>query len=270
MTNQLWRCTKCDLPLIPESRSLACENGHSYDLAKEGYVNLMPTGKKLAPTVGDSTAMFASRRAFFADGFYEPLRQRLTELCVAEHPKTVGDIGCGEGYYIGGVATALPEAKCFGTDIAKDGIRMAAKQFKGVNFAVADTYGRLPLAEHAVDVLLDIFAPRNAAEFNRVLDPSGLLIVVIPTSDHLATMRKLYGLLGIQADKRQAVLDGFAGEFALRDSEILTFEMQLGAKDVAALIGMTPNARFQESVTATYEPITTIAAFEIMSFQRLS
>jgi 23S rRNA (guanine745-N1)-methyltransferase len=230
----------------------------------------MPTGKKIAATVGDSAEMFAARRAFFAAGFYKPLKQRLAELTAAEHPKTVGDIGCGEGYYIGGVAAALPDAHCFGTDIAKDGIRMAAKQFKDVNFAVADTYGRLPLAEHSVDVLLDVFAPRNAAEFNRVLDPSGVLIVVIPTADHLAQMRALHGLIGIQADKHRAVIDGFAGEFALRESEIMTFEMQLGAEDVAALIGMTPNARFQDLDASSYESIATTAAFELLSFQRLS
>lgn len=268
--SSVWTCPKCELPLALEGRTFVCANRHSYDLAKEGYVNLMPTGKKIAATVGDSAEMFAARREFFASGFYEPLRRRITELVVAETPKTVGDIGCGEGYYIDGVAAALPGAQCFGTDIAKDGIRLAAKQYKTVNFAVADTYGRLPVAEHAVDVLLDVFAPRNAAEFNRVLDPSGVLIVVIPTADHLADMRARHGLIGIQADKRQAVIDGFAGEFALRSSEILTFEMSLGATDVAALIGMTPNARFQEANLSTFEPIITAAAFEIMVFSRLS
>lgn len=270
MTNLLWRCTKCDLPLIPEGRSLVCENRHSFDLAKEGYVNLMPTGKKLAATVGDSAAMFAARRAFFEGGYYEPLRQKLVDLVTLASPRTVGDIGCGEGYYLGGIAAALPEAQCFGTDIAKDGIRMAAKRYSQVSFAVADTYAQLPLAEHRADVLINVFAPRNAREFNRILDPSGKLIVVIPAPEHLADLRERNGLLGLQPDKLKAVVVSFEGEFKLGDVTSLTYVLDLTANAVGNLIGMTPNARFQSEDTPGFEAITTMAAFDILSFDRLS
>lgn len=247
-----------------------CENRHSYDLAKEGYVNLMPTGKKLAATVGDSAAMFAARRAFFAGCYYEPLRQKLAELVTLEQPRAVGDIGCGEGYYIGGIAAALPEAQCFGTDIAKDGIRLAAKRYSQPSFAVADTYARLPLAEHQADVLINVFAPRNAREFNRVLNPSGKLIVVIPTPEHLADLRERNGLLGLQPDKLQAVVASFEGEFKLGDVTSLTYVLDLPAAAVGNLIGMTPNARFQDEDEPDIEAITTMAAFDILSFDRLS
>lgn len=263
-------CPNCEKPLVAEGRTLVCENLHSHDLAKEGYVNLMPTGKKLAATVGDSAAMFVARRTFFEGGFYEPLRQKLVELVTMVSPRVVGDIGCGEGYYIGGIAAALPEAQCFGTDIAKDGIRMAAKLYPKVSFAVADTYGQLPLAEHRADVLIDVFAPRNALEFNRILDPSGKLIVVIPAPEHLADLRERNGLLGLQPDKLQAVVTSLDGQFKLSDVTSLTYVLDLPAAAVGNLIGMTPNARFQDSDASAYEPITTIAAFEIMSFQRLS
>jgi len=239
-------------------------------LAKEGYVNLMPTGKKLASTVGDSAAMFASRREFFEVGFYEPLRQKLVELAIKDNPSVVGDIGCGEGYYIGGIAAALPEARCFGTDIAKDGIKMAAKRYPRASFAVADTYARLPLAEHQADVLINVFAPRNAREFNRVLDPSGKLIVVIPAPEHLAELRERNGLLGLQPDKLQSVVASLYGEFKLGDVISLTYVLDLAATAVGNLIGMTPNARFQADDEPVFDPITTMAAFDILSFDRLS
>jgi len=249
---------------------LVCENGHNYDLAKEGYVNLMPTGKKLASTVGDSAAMLVARREFFESGFYEPLRQKLVELVIKDSPRVVGDIGCGEGYYIGGIAAALPGARCFGTDIAKDGIKMAAKRYPRASFAVADTYGQLPLAEHQADVLINVFAPRNAREFNRVLDPSGKLIVVIPAPEHLAELRERNGLLGLQPDKLQAVVASLGGEFKLGDVISLTYVLDLAAAAVGNLIGMTPNARFQDDDEPVFEAITTVAAFDILSFDRLS
>jgi len=266
----IWICPKCEKALIAEGRALVCEHRHSYDLAKEGYVNLMPTGKKIAATVGDSAAMLMARRAFFEGGYYEPLRQKLVELVIRDAPRVVGDIGCGEGYYIGGIATALPEAKCFGTDIAKDGIKMAAKLYPQVSFVVADTYGRLPLAEHQADVLIDVFAPRNALEFNRVLDPSGKLIVVIPAPEHLAELRERNGLLGLQPDKLQAVVASLEGEFKLSDVVSLTYVLDLPTAAVGNLIGMTPNARFQGEDGPDFEAITTMAAFDILSFDRLS
>lgn len=266
----IWICPKCQQPLSSDSGALACANGHNYDLAKEGYVNLLPSGKKLAATVGDSASMLVARRSFLSAGYYSGLLERLIQLVMAETPRVVYETGSGEGYYIAGISEALPDAVCLGTDIAKDGIRMAAKRYPHVGFAVADTYGSLPLADQAVDVMLDVFAPRNPGEFNRVLKTTGKLIVVIPAADHLSALRAREAMIGIQEDKKQAVVQALEGEFVLYASETLVLPLDLDGMAVQNLIGMTPSARFQTAGEQSYLPIATSAIFEIMTFERLS
>lgn len=266
----VWSCPKCERELRLAENTWMCDNGHAYDRAKEGYVNLLPSGKKLAGTVGDSRAMLQARREFFAAGHYAPLLERLAGLVAGLNPRTVADIGCGEGYYLDGIAQAVSDATCLGTDIARDAVRLAAKAYPQALFAAADTYGRLPFHEHQVDVLINVFAPRNPAEFSRVTDPSGTLIVVIPAPEHLAELRAREGLIGLQPDKLQAVVTGLERYFKLRTVENLGYPLDLTAAAVASLISMTPNARFQAAGEPTYEPIGTQAAFDLLVFDRLA
>ena len=265
----IWSCPLCQRPLLRDGRVLICDNNHNFDLAREDYVNLISTGKKLSETVGDSSAMLIARRAFLDAGHYEPLRNRLIEMVGSFTPKVVGDLGCGEGWYVGGIAQALPQALCFGTDIARFGVRMAARAYPAVSFAAADTNDNLPLADQAVDVLLNVFAPRNPAEFNRVLATTGRLFVVIPSADHLESLRVRERLIGIQADKQEAVIAAMSGDFKQVASEHLTIGLDLDQQAVSWLIGMTPNARFNVG-DIVYEPLQTTASFDIVTFERLA
>jgi 23S rRNA (guanine745-N1)-methyltransferase len=248
-----------------------CANRHAFDVAKEGYVNFL-VGKR-PKYAGDTAEMLAARRRFLEAGHYAPLRQRLAEKVAALQPKLVLDAGCGEGYYIGGIVEHLIGSKCLATDIAREGVRLGARRYPEVSFGVADTNGLLPLADGSASVVLDIFAPRNAPEFARILAQAGKLLVVIPTSRHLEELRKLGSLLDIQTDKRQAVEEGMRDYFELADVESLTLSLGLDARTAADLVAMTPNARFltpeRERLLADIGTIKVTAEFELLMFSKI-
>jgi 23S rRNA (guanine745-N1)-methyltransferase len=264
-------CPHCHTSLEPVAGAVRCARGHSFDVAREGYVNLL-TGRQKSGTKGDTPAMLAARTQFFAGGYYEPLRAFLMDKISHIEHATIAEIGCGQGYYIGGIAEhkMCSKSLCLGTDIAKEGIRQAAKNYPNVQFAVADTNTQVPLPDHSVDVLLDIFAPRNAEEFARVLRPGGHLLVVIPTQKHLAKLRDIQPLLAIQQDKRRAVEGGLASYLRPVSHETLTVPLVLDGAAVRDLVEMTPNAWFltddQRATLAAVETIKVTAEFEILDF----
>jgi 23S rRNA (guanine745-N1)-methyltransferase len=266
----IWKCPKCDEPLVRESGSFACKNGHSYDVSKDGYVNLLRPGRKASKIMGDSREMLEARRRFFDAGFYEPLREFLTKLAKrTASNRVILEAGCGEGYYAGGVAEALPGALCLGTDISKDAVRMAAKRYAKAQFAVADTNDELPLNTGSADLIFDIFAPRNAGEFRRLIKPGGRLVIVIPTERHLAELQDVRPLK-IQADKRSAVEASMTAGFELESAGSLTFEMRLGGQSARDLVMMTPNGWFLDEsdrgALAEGDARNVTAQFEILTF----
>ena len=170
----LFCCPLCDGALRREGGALRCGAGHSFDIAREGYVNLLPVQAKHSLAPGDDKTMSAARRAFLDKGWYAPLRDALCALAVelTSASPTVLDAGCGEGYYTSGIRQALEQAgktpQVAGTDISKFILRSAARRDKEVAFAVASSY-HLPLASESVELLLDCFSPLAAEEFARVL-----------------------------------------------------------------------------------------------------
>lgn len=254
----LLTCPLCQMHFTKIGNTVKCASGHSFDIAKEGYVNLLT--RKLAATVGDTKEMLQARRAFLEQGHYQPLSNLLNEIVTAylhdeerendELPHTtLLDIGCGEGYYIGRLQQQLvqgfPTAHfcTMGLDIARDALRMAAKRYKATQFVVADAKERLVFASNAFHVLLNIFAPRNIDEFARVLMPGGLLIVVIPQAHHLQQLRSHLHLLGIEEQKEQHVIHQCtaSGHFTLLATRTLTYEITLQGEEIAQAIMMTPN-----------------------------
>ncbi|HLJ79980.1 MAG TPA: methyltransferase domain-containing protein [Ktedonobacterales bacterium] len=295
-------CPICAEPLILTSATCSCSRGHSFDVAREGYVNLLVGGIRGA--AGDTKEMLRARRTFLERGFYAPLSERLNALAVryltpGPAPRTergaadtdvgalpaapampiVLDAGCGEGYYFGRLREALNArlgAGVFsyvGIDVAKEAARLAAKRYPDIHFAVADVKSRMPVADGSVALLLNVFAPRNPAEFARTVATGGTLLIAIPNPRHLVELRERYGLLGIEPEKEHHILAQLAPAFALAESAPLEYGMDLSSEDVRQLLQMTPNARHRERQgwqEAHHEAAQVTASFVVLAFRRAS
>ncbi len=179
-------CPVCDAALRKEERRYVCEGGHSYDRAKQGYVNLLQSQRSSKRNHGDDREMVTARRQFLDLGYYAPLRDLLTEKVYFYTAKNgiIVDAGCGEGWYTEGVAARLPEATVIGFDISKEALKWAGKRVGLDHLAVASCY-HMPLAENTADALLNFFSPLAAEEYARVLKPGGYLFRAVPGEHHL-------------------------------------------------------------------------------------
>lgn len=192
-------------------------------------------------------------------------------ICIAES-------GCGEGYYLGQLERCLeihsPESPIcyFGMDISKAAVKLAAKKYPGINFVVADVKDKIPLASGSARVLLNIFSPRNASEFGRILAREGLCLVVIPQREHLSDLRQDFGLLELEANKLERVKEQMGDVFDLARQHSLEYDLRLGGQALLDLIWMTPNYwhvsdQIRSRVMATAETQTK-ASFAILEFRR--
>lgn len=220
--------------------ALRCAAGHSFDLARQGYLNTL-TGHQGAGTA-DSPAMVAARDEFLRGGHFEPIADALTRAL----PDPLGwfvDAGAGTGWYATRVLAARPRARGLAVDISKHAARRAARAHPRLSAAVADTWRRLPVRDGAADAVLDVFAPRNPDEFARVLRPGGTLVVVSPTARHLEQLRAPLGLIGIDPDKDRRTAAKLEPLFTVIGRARIEYDRPLDHTAVAELVGMGPSAR---------------------------
>jgi 23S rRNA (guanine745-N1)-methyltransferase len=240
-------CPVCGQRLTREPRGLTCADGHSFNIAREGYAGLL-TGAT-PPGTGDSKDMVAARLRFQDRGHYDPIGLSLAEelervLAGAAPPgNVIVDVGGGTGHYLTQILTELPETVGLTTDVSKFAARRAAKAHPRGGAITADSWRTLPLADHTADALLNVFAPRNAPEFHRVLKPGGVLLVVTPTAEHLQEPRAALGLLEVDPRKDERLAEGLGDHFALESSRDIRFTMELSHEDVLTVVGMGPSAR---------------------------
>ncbi|MBB3320985.1 23S rRNA (guanine(745)-N(1))-methyltransferase [Atlantibacter sp. RC6] len=238
----MFTCPLCHASLSEKPKSYACPQGHQFDKAKEGYVNLLPVQFKHSKQPGDNAEMMQARRAFLEAGHYQTLRQRVADLLekfLPEQASAVVDIGCGEGYYTAAFAeVALARgAKTCGLDVSKIAIRYAAKRYPDVTFCVASSH-RLPFADASLDAVIRIYAPCKAEELARAVKPGGCVITVVPGPRHLMQLKGLiYDEIQLHATEREAL----AG-FTLTEEIQLAYGMTLNAEHAVALLQMTPFA----------------------------
>lgn len=193
----MWRCPLCQHPLQQFERTWRCENRHTFDEAKSGYLNLLPVQQKKSKQPGDDKTMVNARRCFHDAGGYEPLMAALTDIistnALPEQTLNLFDAGCGEGSYLGFIAQALHcsgySISASGSDIAKHAVDLAAKRYKQCHFAVASSVN-LPLEDASQNVLLQVFAPGSDSEYQRIIARGGLLITVDPAENHLWTIKQ--------------------------------------------------------------------------------
>lgn len=234
------RCPVCGMALSSTEAGLRCGSGHAFDRARQGYVNLL-LGQ--AASSGDGASMIAARVDWLGSGQYQPLATALAE-CAAQYCRDglLVDAGAGTGYYLANVLERLPGCVGLAMDVSKYAARRAAKAHSRVVSIVADTMATLPLADDSASLVLNLFAPRNAPEFRRILPSDGVLIVVTPTPEHLGELRSRIELVDIHPDKEERLAAAIDPLFEREPAQVQTWTMQLSHEDVRRVVSMGPSA----------------------------
>ena len=230
---------------------LVSESGHSYDVAKQGYVTLA-AGAGLKHK-GDDMDMVNARETYLAMGHFAPFVEAVTgavqdgldSASLAEStPASLLEVGAGTGYYLAHTLDSIAEARGVGLDISPHAAKHLAKCHPRVGAVVADVWERLPIQDESVDAISVVFAPRNPAEFQRVLAPGGQVIVLTPGAGHLDELREPLGILGVEEGKVERMYEQAEGHLEqAADPVDISFPIELDKASIAAQVGMSPSAR---------------------------
>lgn len=250
-------CPVCGQALTRQLNSWQCPNRHSFDIARQGYVNLLTVDKKHAKHPGDTKEQVAARKAFLDAGYYAPIAQKVAELTVPLAPKAVLDAGCGEGYYLTCLQEHLPETEFAGIDISKDAVRFAAVRNKNALW-LTGTAAHLPFPDHSFDGVISMFALTMEEEYARVLADQGWYLQVIAGADHLMGLKSI---IYPEILRKEKILQPELKGFSLAKSEVLEFSFTLNDhQQIENLLSMTPHffriskegaARLSEASTLT-------------------
>lgn len=268
-------CPVCGNELRLDQRTLRCAAGHGFDLARQGYANLL--AGSTPPGTADTVAMVQARADFLAADHYAPLAQRIAQLAAASvRPGLVLDAGAGTGYYLKHVLDALPGASGLALDISKFALRRAARCHARAAAVVWDLWRPLPVKSASASLILNVFAPRNGAEFRRVLQDDGVLLVVTPTPQHLAELVDAFGMITVDTRKEERLDETLAGHFELAGREQLEVPLRLTRLESQTLVHMGPSAHhlsaqvLQERAERLNEPVHVTAAFTLSLYRVLS
>ncbi|MBQ9859593.1 MAG: methyltransferase domain-containing protein [Clostridia bacterium] len=236
----LFVCPQCKRALIREESLYRCSAGHCFDMAKEGYVNLLPVQQRHSKTPGDDKTMVAARTRFLDGGWYAPLRDKLCRLVdrLGGKQPVLLDAGCGEGYYTAALAQVIAahDGQTVGVDLSKAAVRRTAKRCPDALSAVASVY-HLPLADASVDLLVNCFSPLAIEEFRRVLRAGGYFLYVVPGARHLWELKEILYENPYENEEKQEAYDGF--QLLSCESVESRFTLQT-REDVESLFHMTP------------------------------
>jgi 23S rRNA (guanine745-N1)-methyltransferase len=269
-------CPHCGDPLAAGEGAVRCEAGHAFDVARQGYVNLAPTGR---PPRGDTAEMVTARAAFLAAGHYDALGDAVAEVAVAAlragPPGGIVDMGAGTGWWLARVLDGAPDRAGIALDSSKPALRRAARSHPRIAAALCDAWQALPVVSGAAALALSVFAPRNGEEIARILAPRGALVVVTPTPRHLAELIGPLGLLTVGERKEerveQALGERFTAAGAAREVDVT---MSLGHEDAAALAGMGPSAHhvaadvLAQRVAGLPSPLAVTASVSVAVYRR--
>lgn len=231
-------CPVCRQQLELQDRTWACENLHSFDVAKQGYVNLHVVQHKHSKTPGDTPESVSARREFLSAGHYAPLLSTIKTILQDLNVSTLLDIGCGEGYYTASMQKDVQH--CVGVDIAKNAVQHAAKTNSAVTWVVG-TGAVLPVQDHSVDICTSLFSPIPQEEICRVLKNNGYCLVVTPASQHLYNMREAL-FEQVNPHEPQKFVEQMDSRFELINQQQVDAPLDLSANDLKNLIAMTPYA----------------------------
>lgn len=233
----LLQCPICAQPLHARTASVACPNGHDFAISAKGFLNLCP---HQAPLKGYDETFFSSRQRIMERGYYDVVREGIIQA-LRNLPKhaVVLDAGCGEGSYAKALCDEL-DSTIIGLDIARDGIRCAARGGGPACWLVADL-AHIPVLDGQIDAILNVFTPANYAEFKRVLKPNGVLVKVIPAQYHMHELRELAGAqLGHTEFTDHGVADHLERHMRIANRVRVTRTSPVSPGDAADLVRMSP------------------------------
>ncbi|HFI0040585.1 TPA: methyltransferase domain-containing protein [Streptococcus suis] len=237
-SDQFFACPHCGQALGLDLNSLRCLNRHTFDIAKQGYVNLAPQVKQSANYHKSS---FENRQAFLEAGYYDHLYEALAGKIAELGMQSVLDIGCGEGFYSRKLAEKM-DLDILAFDISKDSILLAAKtdRTKSVKWFVGDLT-KLPIQDKTVDGILDIFSPANYQEFARVLKTGGAILKLVPGPNHLKELRHLAkDQLRKEAYDNSEIVDHFRSYVGQVEQVMVSRTLPITAAHAQVLADMTP------------------------------
>ena len=215
---------------------MRCGAGHSFDVARQGYVNLLPVQHKHSLQPGDTRTQVLARRAFLESGAYTPIVEAVCAAAQAYASGPVLDVGCGEGYYAAQVAQRL-NTTLVGLDISKEAVRCAAAKYKNARW-ICGTAAHLPIADESVGLLMSMFALTMPAEFARVLKKEGIFIQVLAAEDHLLGLK---GIIYPEVFKQEKNTVPDVPGFSLLESIPVRFSFTAEGEQVGNLLSMTPH-----------------------------
>jgi 23S rRNA (guanine745-N1)-methyltransferase len=264
------RCPVCGSPLAGQGNALRCARGHSFDIARQGYVNLDTGGR---PHRSDTAAMVAARERFLGLGHYAPVADAVTRLAhAAAGPGIVLDLAGGTGYYLAAVLTARPGRTGICLDLSKPALRRAARAHPRAVAVGSDVWRRFPLADGSAAIVLSVFGPRHLAETIRVLGPAGVFLLVTPGPRHLAELVGALGLLSVDTAKPQRVAAATAGLEQIA-GEDLTYPLPLGHAAIHDLVSMGPSAhhigtaQLADRIAALADPLTVTVSVTVAAYR---
>ena len=238
----------CRLPLAREDQRLFCERGHSFDVARSGYINLLQAQDRRSNHAGDTAAAVAARRRLHDRGVTGPLFNGIAEILGVSASDVVLDAGCGDGFYLGTLARQTGFS-AHGVDISVPAIEAAARRYPECEWIVANADRLVPYADRSFSIVMSVTARMNAPEFRRVLREDGRLLIALPAPDDLIELR------GSGHDRTARAIETFAQRFMLADRRRVTTSADLDAaaiEDVLLSIYRPMQSRPAEATRVTF------------------
>jgi len=273
--NNGYKCPSCGNRLNPENagKTYRCLNNHSFDRAKEGYLNLLLAQHKRSRNPGDSDEMIRSRQRFLNRGYYNDLALHISkQLSIMAVNSRVLDIGCGEGFYLQAIYEARDDLQLVGIDISKTAVRLAAKRSFNAQLAVDNSFN-LALFDNSIDLAISIFSPFSATEASRVIKTNGYLMLVGPGKRHLSGLTAHIYDQPVAHEGNHKTIDN-SDEFTLLNDMDILKTITVKGTAIADLLHMTPyywHAKpAQQQYLRTLEQLTTDIHFNIRLYQNCS
>ena len=219
----------CRMELKREERRVVCERGHSFDIARSGYINLLQSQERRSKIPGDTAAAVAARRGLHDRGVTEPLLDGIAEALQASATDAVLDAGCGEGFYLGTLASRFG-FRGHGIDISTKAVDAAVRRYPDCEWVVGNADRSVPYSDGSVSCVMSITGRMNAAEFRRIVRDGGRLVVAVAAPDDLTELR------GAGRDRVAQTIETFAKGFRLVDQRRVTTVAELDAAGVQAVL----------------------------------